>query len=377
MADPTLTNDATAGNVQVDDDHTELFLAIAALVISIAAFFVSILQALQQYYSSARGYSSCGPAVIGKWAAFRHRIFRWYEFRFEVTFEVPVIFVARPSNTRGPMGPTEKSKITVLDGSPESYRDSHTRDKVERDREFDMNIRNSARVLTADNEAATWLDLLVAIVSMEEESRRWQGKALKSHTGGVLHSEEQRQGWSWPPTEAGGHTISVCIQKKTKSWDTVPDHVTKPYATTTIAHLVELTAMLGIYWKVFDRGNDRYLAQGNGFILSGSNVDGLGLTFSFLKKGPAHFEAGRVVPSYPVKELCFGLCPTTFRLPGDKLLADEVKDIGTLQLGSMEEIAGTLVILGCNARNVNYFRDTETKSRYGHLFPGMSSFATT
>ena len=363
------TDDNNNNNDNGNGNNTELFIAIAALIISLAAFFVSILQALQQYYSSARGYASCGPAVIGKWAKFRHRRFRWYEFRFEVQFLTPVIFVARPSNTRGPMGSTERSKITVLDGSVSSYEESCTLGKEEFEREEGKKMAEPGRVHTADNEGATWLDLLMAVQRMEEESCVWQGRVLGRYEGRELGEEGKEE---WPPRVAGGHTLSVSIQRKKRSWDSVPDSasLTRPYATSTISHIVEVAAMLGVYWIVWDRSSDRYLAQGNGFILSGSNVEGLGLTFSFQKKGPAWFEAQRVVPNYSVKELCFGFCPTTFRIPEDTQNADESKSMGSLQLGSMEEIAETLVVLGCNARNVNYFRKAETTARHYHLFPG-------
>ncbi|KAK6697143.1 hypothetical protein SNK05_013585 [Fusarium graminearum] len=84
------------------DDNTELIIAVVALVISVLAFVIAILQALQQYLATATGFSSCGEAVIGKWSQFARRQMVWSEFRFEVQFETPVIFVARPSNTRGP-----------------------------------------------------------------------------------------------------------------------------------------------------------------------------------------------------------------------------------------------------------------------------------
>ncbi|KAK0737820.1 hypothetical protein B0T18DRAFT_420652 [Schizothecium vesticola] len=359
-----IVNDTIEGN----DSNLELILAISAMVISVAAFFVSILQALQQYYASATGYSSCGPQVIGKWAQFRHRILIWYEFRFEVQFEVPVIFVARPSNQNGPMGHTSKQKIVVLDGSKESYLDSRTQSTAELDHEF-RKQRNAPTtgVHTADNEAATWLGMLVAIQRMEDDSRKWQQKALTNYDAPA--NPEGDGTVAWPPKAFAGHDLIVCIQRKKKSWDTIPDHITKPYATTTIAHLVEMMAMLGIYWKVMDRANDRYLAQGNGFIVSGSNVDALGLTFTFTKKGPTWFEANRVVPHYDVKELCFGLSPTTFRGPGVRQYADEPKGLGTLQLGSMDDIAESLTVLGCNVHTVNFFRRPDANSRHGHLFP--------
>ncbi|KAK1834004.1 hypothetical protein QBC39DRAFT_344903 [Podospora conica] len=354
--------------IEENDNNLELILAIAAMVISVAAFFVSILQALQQYYASATGYSSCGPRVIGKWAQFRHRILIWYEFRFEVQFEVPVIFVARPSNQNGPMGHTSKQKIVVLDGSKESYEESCTQSKEELDTEFKkQRAAPTTGVHTADNEAATWLGMLVAIQRMENDSRKWQQKALQSYSA---PANPQGEGAiAWPPMAFGGHDLIVCIQRKKKSWDTIPDNITKPYATTTIAHLVEMTAMLGIYWKVFDRANNRYLAQGNGFIVTGSDVDNLGMAFSFTKKGPTWFEANRVVPHYYVKELCFGLSPTTFRVPGARQYADEPMGLGTLQLGSMDDIAESLTVLGCNVHTVNFFRRADANSRHGHLFP--------
>lgn len=354
--------------IEKNDNNLELILAIAAMVISVAAFVVSILQALQQYYASATGYSSCGPKVIGKWAQFRHRLLIWYEFRFEVQFEVPVIFVARPNNQNGPMGHTSKQKIVVLDGSKESYHDSCTQSTAELDSEF-RKQRNAPTtgVHTADNEAATWLGMLVAIQRMEDDSRKWQQKALKNYDAPA--NPEAEGAMAWPPKAFAGHDLIVCIQRKKKSWDTIPDHITKPYATTTIAHLVEMMAMLGIYWKVMDRANDRYLAQGNGFIVSGSAVDALGLTFTFTKKGPTWFEANRVIPHYHVKELCFGLAPTTFRAPGVRQYADEPKGLGTLQLGCMDEIAESLTVLGCNVHTVNFFRRADATSRHAHLFP--------
>ena len=46
----------------------------------------------------------------------------------------------------------------------------------------------------------------------------------------------------------GGTNIAfaVAIQEKTMSWDSQPAGLDKPYATTTICHLVEIAAMLGI-----------------------------------------------------------------------------------------------------------------------------------
>ena len=337
-----------------NDDNTELILAVVALIISVLAFFIGTLQALNQYFASATGYSNCDSTVIGKWSAFRFRRMRWSEFRFEVTFEAPVIFVAPPTNKKGPLGAHDSVPIIYMDGSQDNLQ--YTASPQELDKERNKVIEHKGRfqdVHTADNEQATWLDLLTAIHRMEDESRAWQKKIL---------------GYNASPYNEPPHEIVVCMQKKKRSWDSMPSDLSKPYATTTISHLVEFTAMLGIYWKEFDLTNNQYRAQGNGFIINGSYVGSLGVVFTIQKQGSTWFQNNRVAPNNAVKELCFGLAPTIFPR-GGKVYADEPKDTGTLQLGSLEEIADTLVVFGCNNKTVNHFRGTSAKkARHAHLF---------
>jgi hypothetical protein len=350
-----------------NDDNTELIVAVVALVISVLAFVIAILQALQQYLATATGFSSCGEAVIGKWSQFARRQMVWSEFRFEVQFEAPVIFVARPGNTRGPLGDDalakdESRKIIRLDGSNSNFKYTDTV------KEYDDNYKKSTQqvVHTADNEKATWCALLMAIVRMEKESREWQGK--KS-------GEWRKATGPRPPLDSplplqepdAHHSLLVCMQRKRRTWDSMPKDFAKPYATTTISHIVEIAAMLGIHWRQFDLNNDQYRAQGNGFVLYGSYTDGLGICFNFQKQGPTWFEKNRVVPSYNVKQLCFGMASTIF-YQNRKVYADEAKGAESLQLGSLAEIAKTLVVFGCDINTVNYFRKNTDQARHSHLF---------
>ncbi|KAJ0164171.1 hypothetical protein CTA2_1601 [Colletotrichum tanaceti] len=372
-----------------DDKDVELIVAIVALVISVFAFIIAIFQALQQYYASATGYSSCTAKVMGDWARFTRRRFRWDEFRFEVEFEVPVIFVAPPTNHRGPLGKHDDKEITYMTGTPDSYKKTLTWDQQRYD-QVDRSLRaGSSRqaIHTADNELAGWLGLLMAIQRMEKESRTWQDTEYFGYRRGGW------PGWGSPPWEdrtpchplhaptaaaaaaaaavTVTHTLAVGMQRKKKSWDSMPDNMKKPYATTTISHLVEVAGMLGVHWKEFNRNEDRYRAQGNGFGITGRGVDDLGVVFSFEKTGPTWFHENRVVPDDRVKELCFGYCPTLFRQEAsdNHKYADEPKDIGTLQLGSMAAIAETLVVIGCNTNTVRYFRKPQPDTRHIHLFP--------
>lgn len=64
----------------------------AALILSVAAFIISVSQMLQQYFATAEGYRRCQDSVIGRaWFQYTKRKFRFSEFRFETLFQAPHI----------------------------------------------------------------------------------------------------------------------------------------------------------------------------------------------------------------------------------------------------------------------------------------------
>ena len=78
-------------------------LSWTALILSVAAFLISVSQMLQQYFATAEGYRRCQYSVLGPWFKHTRRRFRWSEFRFETHFQTPYIhfgaFVSDHSNT--------------------------------------------------------------------------------------------------------------------------------------------------------------------------------------------------------------------------------------------------------------------------------------
>ncbi|KAJ0110045.1 hypothetical protein J7T55_014848 [Diaporthe amygdali] len=331
-------------------------VSIVALVISVIALIGAILQLLQQYYASAIGYSSCGERVMGPWAGTRRRIFRWSELRFEVRFEAPVLFG------------TEQSEVDTL--SLPLARTEQDRHKAEQ-QEAGKQHRSSklhTHVHTADNERATWAVLLQALQQMEYKSHEWEVDMLKqdvARSGPKAVLPESVAGWET-------HTAVVALQPKLKSWDTMPDALKKPYATTTICHIVEIAAMLGLHWREFDRSNHKYLAEGNGYLLTGHEVDDLGIGFNFQMYGGNKFEQNRIIPTDEIKLLAFGNVSTIYRpeagkdgkMPYDH---EDPKNTWVLQFGSTTELVESLTHFGCNSKTTNYFRDPQKK--HAHLFP--------
>ncbi|KAM7215884.1 hypothetical protein V8F06_008740 [Rhypophila decipiens] len=354
-----MSDNSTSNNGGGNDGPQNDTVNFVALVVSLVALLGTVAQVLQQYYASAAGYQNCGESVMGEWHKSKKRTFRWSEFRFEVQFESPVIFVCPPTNEKGPV---QNQPIRFIRGTPDSLKETDTTFAKDENRRL-MDLKNN-QVHTADNERATWVTLLSHLQTMEQESSDWQLNQLKK----------------FPPPSAAQkltvagmdkHTLVVAVQRKKRSWDTMPPDVRKPYATTTMCHLLEIAAMMGIYWKEFDRSKEKYRAEGNGYMLTGSNVQDLGLMFTFRITGKSHFGENRVIPVDEVKEMCCGSASTIFQQTKDsrrlEFPNEDSKDLAFLQLGSLAELAETMVQMECNTNTADYFLRPAPK--YTHLFP--------
>lgn len=363
-----------------DTDESEIIVASIALVVSLIAFGATFMQCLQQYLASARGYSQCNEKVMGRWAKEKYRTFSMEELRFEVHFEAPVIFLCPPDNDKKPVKDSELYKLVGTDKSLSegwttfSMNQRDGLEEVWQDGMDDLDtLLEKKKVHTSDNERASWMVLLSAVQWMELESKLWHQRQFyypKEHPPGDGATFARYSLPADPPSLEDCHTLVVAMQRKGKSWDTMPTNMTRPYATTTMCHLVELLAALGIYWKEFNRRNDRYRAEGNGFMVLGERVSDLGLMFTFQVNGLWSFGKKRVIPVDEIKELCFGWVPTIYRSVEDKRrlsIPIDLEDLSTLQMATRGEIAETLIMVGCNNNTVKLYQ--EEGHRTSHLFP--------
>ncbi|KAK3986861.1 Mod-A [Cladorrhinum sp. PSN332] len=339
------------------NDPREVDVAIAALVFSVLALLGVVFQYFQAIIGRTNGRWIRDKAVMGKWADYAK--LRLKSFSGEVEYEAPIIFLAATDNVRGPV---EGKEIWYVDGTDESCNktrvDPPPPDRT--DATLTQRVHHRERVHTVKTELATWVLVISAAQKMERDSKNWEDRKWRAIS-------------ALPNRNVPGTTpvsLAVAIQAMTRSFDKHPA-VSRPYASTTICHIIELCAVLGIYWKEFDRVNDKYRAEGNGYSLLGMRVNDFGLVFTFEKPGWPRFEKNRVIPTSEVKELCFGNVPTLYRLREDdeywKEPINEQAELKTLQLGSRTEIAETLNLIRCNELTTQCYSDPTKK--HIHLFP--------
>ena len=130
-------------------------------------------------------------------------------------------------------------------------------------------------------ESCSWLQLLDALQEQERLSRAWDNT----------------------PEKGLNHTICYFIQRVERCWEFIPINVTKPFATTTICHVIEMMSMLGLIWTEFDMRMSTLTASGNGYLMTGENVPGLGTLFRFARLSKAQHQEHRVIPCREISKL--------------------------------------------------------------------------
>lgn len=355
-------------SVNNSDDDKEVNIAIAAIIISTLALLGVILQYIQTIIATANGLPNRDKAVMGLWAPFAR--IRWGFFHVEVEYEAPIIFLAPNDNKNGPVegipwyvdGTPESCSQTRIEGpvpDPESARTSKHK--------YGSPGLTRERVHTVKNELATWILVISAAQKMERDSLAWEQRKWND-------SGTSRPSLELTATGQIKSSLSVNIMPIKRSFDKHPS-MRKPFATTAFCHIIELCAILGIFWKEFDRDNNKYRAEGNGYSVLGSRISDFGLVFTFEKPGWPLYLKNRVIPTDEIKEVCFGNVPSFYRPKNEdqhwKQPVNEQNDLKTLQLGSRAEIAETLNLIRCNEYTTRCYSDPS--KRHTHLFPGSYS----
>ncbi|KAH8805314.1 hypothetical protein F5884DRAFT_823062 [Xylogone sp. PMI_703] len=257
------------------------------------------------------------------WASRTRKEFKWREWRYQVFYEAPIFFTAPSGITVGPLT-RRKPKVKLRDLFWRDYDNekSLVNSRAIQQRAIAMEVieiqkhvltiykitgtENSCKhTMTPMNnegkigldymqdEGCSWLLLLEALQEQERESRIWDNT----------------------PSHGLDHPICYFIQRFRRCWDHMPPNIREPYATTNICHLVEIMSMLGLVWKEFDVNKPSLNAEGNGYMVKGEYISGLGgssilMRFTRLSK-PGHGE-NRIIPCYELKRLCFGEVPSLF-----------------------------------------------------------------
>ncbi|CAI0648850.1 unnamed protein product [Colletotrichum noveboracense] len=309
--------------------------------------------------ASTKVYTARRPnrLTVGKWAQAVRRIARPRELRFDIQFEVPVLFLCSPAVTTGPL---TDQPVVLIDGSAQSLE----RSRVDLPASYappangrEVLRKEKCATRTESSGRASWVDLLSALQRLELDSQAWDRKEVAKRQ---ILPETRGDG------AHGGPTLAVGLHRKPGTWSTLPSHFKRPAASTTWGDIVALAAWLGMYWTDIDRTRGCHRAQGNGYAIAGSEVADVGTVFTFHAHGRSRFEENRVAPVAGLRELCFGFIPTIFHAAADDECRHRSVAFPLPNFSSKAEVARSLVALGCDAAAARLFTDDGVVS---HVYP--------
>jgi hypothetical protein len=212
----------------------------------------------------------------------------------------------------------------------------------------------------------SWIDLLDQCRDMERKSRDWEKLSwLVEHD--ILRPDIEEN-----------EDLVVVIEKDNDITARYSLAIKQaPFAVTSMHYLVELVAILGLRWVFFD-SEDRCLAAGNGYTLTGERKMGAKIIFRFQINSPSSFAAKRIIPSSEVRGLCRGVVSTFYRITKfDETHAvpqAALKGLEILRVSTSEMVIDTLRIIGCSTRSIRAYQVESTNSILP--FPGNVTWKT-
>ena len=223
-------------------------VATVALIVSLIALFIALLQLLQQIFGTAEGYRRCQESIIGPWSKLRGRKIRWSELRIETVFCVPD-FSFEYGN--------EVVLRSVKDGAPHAFDNPRAQPLIPLRADLQRSHVSWLGLMSSLADLAQNHDSYARLIPEAGEKRNW--KSMRCHP--VFMPEPQ-------------------------SWDLIPPDVVRPLATARLGDLLVLGHRLGMDWTLLEPDESRLFAEGNGQNFVSLEIRSLGLALRYTNRDP-------------------------------------------------------------------------------------------
>jgi hypothetical protein len=299
---------------------TEERLSWAAIILSGAAFVISVSQALQQYLATAEGYRRCQKKVLGPWAeGYTRRKLRLRELRFETLFGTPRITLSPIFDQ--PQCFSLRNSHSLISGE-----DSLARSLVPNEAEIDLD---------SNVNWVCWLRLLEELKDLHLGLLKYLPRDRN-----MLRAEKKPPSLHEPQQLGHGSEPSFNFPSfilEHQSWDFVPADVLKPLASKFkflvghnsctisrspnallvigISDLAICMRRMGLRWIQFQPSDAALRAEGNDISLTSSYLRAVGCVVTYTrvrgKSGNMRFPTEKyLIPNNQADAMGFGLLPS-------------------------------------------------------------------
>jgi hypothetical protein len=223
--------------------------ALVALIISLIALILTLLQVAQQYVATAYDYRHCSKRTVGGWSKRSSRQFIWSELRFEVLFTTPIIRIGLlPSDSQG--GDSYAVPTTRLDvpmsndkaqesSSTMSLSSSHSDSAFSNGAQYILNTSEGNKMYTS-SQKPWFLDL---------KGTRPEAKCT----------------WLSLLNDVSITHLQIDINERLLSYDFMPDGIKKPLAQMDRKSFLTIMSLFQVSWQEgYGRENNERTEWGGG-----------------------------------------------------------------------------------------------------------------
>lgn len=195
-------------------------LSLVALIVSLVALILTLLQVAQQFVATASDYRHCSQRTLGGWHKRSRRQFIWNELRFEVHFTVPIIRVSIPpsDSTGGEDIYTVPTTSTVTEKKSPSALESSTSGA-----QYILHTPEGNEIYTS-SQTPWFLDL---------KGTRIEAKCT----------------WLSVLNDTAIANLQIGIDELTLSYDFMPDGIKKPLAQMDRKSFLTLMSLFQVSWQ--------------------------------------------------------------------------------------------------------------------------------
>jgi hypothetical protein len=206
-------------------------ISVVALIVSLVALILTLLQVAQQFVATAYNYRHCSRRTVGGWSRRSRRQFIWSELRFEVLFTTPIISVGFP--------PMEGRDIYTV---PTTRLDAQTSSEKAQESASLSYSRSGTSDAVSSNGAQF-------ILHTPEGNQTYTSSQMPWFLDIKGTRPEAKSTWLTLLNDAAITHLQIDINERLLSYDFMPDGIKKPLAQIDRKSFLTLMSLFQVSWQ--------------------------------------------------------------------------------------------------------------------------------
>ena len=240
-------------------------IAVVALIVSLIALVLTLLQVAQQFVATANEYRHCSKRTVGGWSRKRSRRLIWRELRFEVLFATPIINIEFLPSGSMAGGDIYAVPTTRLDAQTSNEKQASP---------IATNLSSSR----SDSVSSSVAQFIFHSPEGNQTGTSSEGLWYLNDKGTL---PEAKCSWLTLLNDVAITHLQIDIKEHSLSYDFMPDGIKKPLAQMDRRSFLTLMSLFQVLWQREQGGKDTPTGAGTYCEVTSRNLVNFGAVVSY------------------------------------------------------------------------------------------------